>query len=279
MKDRSHRGGGFGGGTRGLLSGRLGSCRRAGADRPASERGPAARHGHEHGGLPVGRPRRRGWVRRPGAAPTWSSTRPGCTRDSSPTAWRCCPRTSPWCGTPRCKIKANCPEAVVITATNPVDPLNYATWLCRGLRQAQGHRLHHQRLVAVPRVGRSRQGRQGAPGGGYGHRRARQQPGAPVQLGAHRWRPGKFTDGRAERHPGGGPQDPPTIRGAAGWSHGRVDLRGRTYGHGAGHPRRQGRGVARARWCWKASTARAASAWRCPWCWAKTGCARSSSGS
>jgi len=30
------------------------------------------------------------------------------------------------------QIKRHCPEAVVITATNPVDPLNYATWLAGG---------------------------------------------------------------------------------------------------------------------------------------------------
>jgi len=30
------------------------------------------------------------------------------------------------------QIKRHCPKAVVITATNPVDPLNYATWLAGG---------------------------------------------------------------------------------------------------------------------------------------------------
>ncbi len=30
------------------------------------------------------------------------------------------------------KINANCPDAVVLTATNPVDPLNYATWRAGG---------------------------------------------------------------------------------------------------------------------------------------------------
>jgi malate dehydrogenase len=30
------------------------------------------------------------------------------------------------------KIKQYCPDAIVITATNPVDPLNYATWLSGG---------------------------------------------------------------------------------------------------------------------------------------------------
>jgi malate dehydrogenase len=30
------------------------------------------------------------------------------------------------------KIKQYCPDAVIITATNPVDPLNYATWLSSG---------------------------------------------------------------------------------------------------------------------------------------------------
>ena len=29
-------------------------------------------------------------------------------------------------------IKKHCPEALIITATNPVDPLNYATWLAGG---------------------------------------------------------------------------------------------------------------------------------------------------
>ena len=30
------------------------------------------------------------------------------------------------------QMREHCPEAVVITATNPVDPLNYATWLASG---------------------------------------------------------------------------------------------------------------------------------------------------
>ena len=33
------------------------------------------------------------------------------------------------------QIKRHCPEAVVITATNPVDPLNYATWLAGGFER------------------------------------------------------------------------------------------------------------------------------------------------
>jgi malate dehydrogenase len=36
------------------------------------------------------------------------------------------------------QIKRHCPEAVVITATNPVDPLNYATWLAGGFER---HRI------------------------------------------------------------------------------------------------------------------------------------------
>lgn len=33
------------------------------------------------------------------------------------------------------QIKRRCPQAVVITATNPVDPLNYATWLAGGFER------------------------------------------------------------------------------------------------------------------------------------------------
>jgi malate dehydrogenase len=33
------------------------------------------------------------------------------------------------------QVKRHCPEAVVITATNPVDPLNYATWLAGGFER------------------------------------------------------------------------------------------------------------------------------------------------
>ena len=40
------------------------------------------------------------------AARTWSSTPRGCRRASSPTAWRCSPRTSPWCATSRCSSSA-----------------------------------------------------------------------------------------------------------------------------------------------------------------------------
>jgi malate dehydrogenase len=41
-------------------------------------------------------------------------------------------------------IRTHCPEAVVITATNPVDPLNYATWLAGGFerRQVIGYSLN-----------------------------------------------------------------------------------------------------------------------------------------
>ena len=61
-------------------------------------------------------------------------------------------------------IKQNCPEALVITATNPVDPLNYATYLAGGFDR---HRLlgysyndsarfremvAHKKGVAVDRV-------------------------------------------------------------------------------------------------------------------------------
>lgn len=35
------------------------------------------------------------------------------------------------------KIKANCSDAVVLTATNPVDPLNYATWRAGGFDRRQ----------------------------------------------------------------------------------------------------------------------------------------------
>ena len=42
------------------------------------------------------------------------------------------------------KIKTYCPEAIVITATNPVDPLNYATYLAGGLdrRQCIGYSIN-----------------------------------------------------------------------------------------------------------------------------------------
>jgi malate dehydrogenase len=41
-------------------------------------------------------------------------------------------------------IRAHCPEAVIITATNPVDPLNYATWRTGGFarRQVVGYSLN-----------------------------------------------------------------------------------------------------------------------------------------
>jgi malate/lactate dehydrogenase len=35
------------------------------------------------------------------------------------------------------EIRIYCPEALVITATNPVDPLNYATWLAGGFARRQ----------------------------------------------------------------------------------------------------------------------------------------------
>ena len=35
------------------------------------------------------------------------------------------------------KIKRYCPEAIVITATNPVDPLNYATYLAGGMERTK----------------------------------------------------------------------------------------------------------------------------------------------
>ena len=42
------------------------------------------------------------------------------------------------------EIRAYCPQALVITATNPVDPLNYATWLAGGFarRQVIGYSLN-----------------------------------------------------------------------------------------------------------------------------------------
>ncbi|MFV0436379.1 MAG: malate dehydrogenase [Desulfopila sp.] len=42
------------------------------------------------------------------------------------------------------QIREHCPEAIVITATNPVDPLNYATWRITGFdrRQIIGYSLN-----------------------------------------------------------------------------------------------------------------------------------------
>ena len=73
--------------------------RRAGAHRHAAQRRAAARPGYEHGHVRTGREGRRPAATRISQAPTWSSTPPACRRASSPTAWRCCPRTSPWCAT------------------------------------------------------------------------------------------------------------------------------------------------------------------------------------
>jgi malate dehydrogenase len=41
-------------------------------------------------------------------------------------------------------VRAHCPDAVIITATNPVDPLNYATWRAGGFarRQVIGYSLN-----------------------------------------------------------------------------------------------------------------------------------------
>lgn len=42
------------------------------------------------------------------------------------------------------RVKEHCPEAFVITATNPVDPLNYATWMAGGFdrRKVVGYSLN-----------------------------------------------------------------------------------------------------------------------------------------
>ena len=62
------------------------------------------------------------------------------------------------------QIKEHCPDAVVITATNPVDPLNYVTWLASGFdrRRVLGYSLNdsarfremvaHKKGVEVNRV-------------------------------------------------------------------------------------------------------------------------------
>ncbi len=42
------------------------------------------------------------------------------------------------------KIKRLCPEAVVITAANPVCPLNYAMYLATGMDRKKTHRLFGQ---------------------------------------------------------------------------------------------------------------------------------------
>jgi malate dehydrogenase len=61
------------------------------------------------------------------------------------------------------EVKRHCPNAVVITATNPIDPLNYATWRVGGFdrRQTIGYSLNDsirfREAVARARGARTRQ--------------------------------------------------------------------------------------------------------------------------
>lgn len=54
------------------------------------------------------------------------------------------PRNIPLVRETALMLKANCPEALVLTATNPVDPLNYATWRAGGFdrRKVIGYTLN-----------------------------------------------------------------------------------------------------------------------------------------
>lgn len=47
------------------------------------------------------------------------------------------PRNIPMIRDIALQIKRHCPDAVVITATNPIDPLNYATWRAGGFDRCQ----------------------------------------------------------------------------------------------------------------------------------------------
>ena len=128
----------------------------------------------------------------------------------------------------------NIAPRLVITATNPVDPLNYATWLAGGFDRQQRPRLLRRTTRSASgnwwrarRASRSARCRRRC-------RRARQHAGAAVQFGPSRRPAGVFHRGREAGDPRRDPQHPQAFRGTAGRAYGRLDLRRR---RGFAHPR------------------------------------------
>ena len=132
-------------------------------------------------------------------APTWSSTPPACRTPADRAGMLA--RNIVLLREIAGHVRAHCPEAVIITATNPVDPLNYATWRAGGFARRQVDRLLAERLVPLPRVRGRRQGGAGGRGGGHGPRRARPGPGAAVQLRPDRGGAGELHRGGEAAHP------------------------------------------------------------------------------
>ena len=65
------------------------------------------------------------------------------------------------------KIKRYCPDAFVITATNPVDPLNYAMWRAGGFDRGKTVGYSFNDSFRFREMVGPDQGRQGEPGRGH----------------------------------------------------------------------------------------------------------------
>ncbi len=155
-------------------------------------------------------------------------------------------------------VKRYCPDAFVITATNPIDPLNYCTWKAGGFdrRQVVGYSrndstrfreiIARMKGVATNRVA------------GHGGRGAREHAGPAVQLGAHRRRARRPSPKRRSRR--SSPRSPPSSGATRSCSRAAPPA-GRARWGWRRSPGRCCRTPARsspARWCWTASTARPA---------------------
>ena len=141
------------------------------------------------------------------------------------------------------EIKRHCPAAIVITATNPVDPLNYATWRVGGFDR---HRLigysvndsfRFRELVARAKGVRVSQVQATV----IGEHGSSQVPlFSSVRVDG---RPMLFTEDEKQSHSSGNTRHPETIRSAANRADGRLDLRGRCGGDHARHSAKHGRDV------------------------------------
>ena len=154
-------------------------------------------------------------------------------------------------------IKAYCPDAFVITATNPIDPLNYCTWRAGGFdrRQVIGYSRNDStrfREIIARLKGVKTARVQATVIGEHG---STQVP--LFSSVAHRRRARVVHRVREDERPRRDPLDPQALRGASVRPHGGLDERHRAGGH---HPGGRSRIPARsspARWCWTANTARA----------------------
>ena len=163
-------------------------------------------------------------------ARTWSSTPPGCRKVSSPTAWRCSPRTFPSCETWHFTSGATAPtrssSRPPIPSTRSTTPPGKAGGFDR--HQVIGYSINDsfrfREMVAKAKGVKVAQV-EATVIGEHGSTQV-----LLVQFGAHRRPAGVFQRGGEAGDPSGDTQHPEALRGAAVRPDRRLDKRDRAGG-------------------------------------------------